>query len=84
MDNTGLTQIVKDIGGYGIEGSGIMAEDKRLNLEELGNAAGGKVFEESKDKICPKYKNVYFATHLKNSEVCGTKLLELPCTIVED
>ena len=61
-----------------------MAEDKKLNSEELGNAAGGRVFDESKDKICPKCKKVYFDTQLKNCEVCGTKLLELPCTIVED
>ena len=57
---------------------------KKLDNEQLENSAGGRFHDENNDKICPRCKQVYFNTQIKNCEVCGTKLLELPCTIVED
>ena len=50
-----------------------MAEDKKLNPEELGNVAGGYVYYNN-DKKCPKCKKVYKNPPFENCEICGTKL----------
>ena len=59
-----------------------MAEDKKLNPEELENVAGGQYVKISDQKICPNCKKIYNNPSFENCEKCGTKLEEYKPTYI--